>query len=274
MSRGGICRRLVGLADAVQHPDRHRAGDRLRAVGCDMACHEDRGRIARQGLSFSWFLLFAMIGAIGAVTIATRSGTSSRPNAGFLAEHHPDGAGADRGRRRHRAVAGSLAKKWIYQPVFLTLTLFALSDAGLGISIRPYIVPQSITIWQRHRREQPYLHAVRRGRADPTDSRLHRLVLLCIPRQGKGGERLSSIPPAPNPPPLTRRLLWFAARRLRRRRRHHPVLRPAAWIAPKRAPRIRKAETTNLKYKIFQCSIGVICLRICHQAVTQIGWFQ
>ena len=42
----------------------------------------------------------------------------------------------------------SLAKKYDYQPFFLTLTLFALSYAGLGISMYPYIVPQSITIWQ------------------------------------------------------------------------------------------------------------------------------
>ena len=31
---------------------------------------------------------------------------------------------------------------------FLSLALFALSYAGLGISMWPYIVPQSITIWQ------------------------------------------------------------------------------------------------------------------------------
>src|SRR5437016_5468465 len=31
---------------------------------------------------------------------------------------------------------------------WLTLALFALSYAGLGISMYPYIVPQSITIWQ------------------------------------------------------------------------------------------------------------------------------
>ena len=42
----------------------------------------------------------------------------------------------------------SLAKKYDYQPFFLTLALFALSYAGLGISMYPYIVPQSITIWQ------------------------------------------------------------------------------------------------------------------------------
>ena len=42
----------------------------------------------------------------------------------------------------------ALANKYDYQPFFLTLALFALSYAGLGISMYPYIVPQSITIWQ------------------------------------------------------------------------------------------------------------------------------
>ena len=42
----------------------------------------------------------------------------------------------------------SLANKQDYQPFFLSLALFALSYAGLGISMYPYIVPQSITIWQ------------------------------------------------------------------------------------------------------------------------------
>jgi len=42
----------------------------------------------------------------------------------------------------------SLANQYDYQPFFLTLLLFLLSYAGLGISMYPYIVPQSITIWE------------------------------------------------------------------------------------------------------------------------------
>jgi cytochrome d ubiquinol oxidase subunit II len=42
----------------------------------------------------------------------------------------------------------SLANRQDYRPFFLALALFALSYAGLGISMWPYIVPQSITIWQ------------------------------------------------------------------------------------------------------------------------------
>ncbi|WP_031337089.1 cytochrome d ubiquinol oxidase subunit II [Rhodopseudomonas sp. B29] len=42
----------------------------------------------------------------------------------------------------------ALAKRRDYQPFFLTLALFALSYAGLGISMWPYVVPRSVTIWQ------------------------------------------------------------------------------------------------------------------------------
>ena len=42
----------------------------------------------------------------------------------------------------------SLAARRDNAPFFLSLALFALSYAGLGISMWPYIVPRSITIWQ------------------------------------------------------------------------------------------------------------------------------
>jgi cytochrome d ubiquinol oxidase subunit II len=42
----------------------------------------------------------------------------------------------------------SLAQRQDYRPFVLSLILFALSYAGLGISMYPYIVPRSITIWQ------------------------------------------------------------------------------------------------------------------------------
>lgn len=42
----------------------------------------------------------------------------------------------------------ALAQRRDYQPFLLALCLFALSYAGLGISIWPYVVPRSITIWQ------------------------------------------------------------------------------------------------------------------------------
>ena len=42
----------------------------------------------------------------------------------------------------------ALNSRYDYQPFFLSLALFALSYAGLGISMYPFIVPESITIWQ------------------------------------------------------------------------------------------------------------------------------
>jgi len=42
----------------------------------------------------------------------------------------------------------ALERRQDYRPFFLTLVLFVLTYAGLGISMYPFIVPQSITIWQ------------------------------------------------------------------------------------------------------------------------------
>ena len=45
-------------------------------------------------------------------------------------------------------LVSALTHRYDYQPFFLSLALFALSYAGLGISMYPFIVPESITIWQ------------------------------------------------------------------------------------------------------------------------------
>ncbi len=42
----------------------------------------------------------------------------------------------------------SLERRQDYRPFFLTLVLFVLTYAGLGVSMYPFIVPQTITIWQ------------------------------------------------------------------------------------------------------------------------------
>ncbi|MEZ5765515.1 MAG: cytochrome d ubiquinol oxidase subunit II [Xanthobacteraceae bacterium] len=42
----------------------------------------------------------------------------------------------------------SLAAKHDHRPFVLSLILFAITYAGLGISMWPYVVPQSVTIWQ------------------------------------------------------------------------------------------------------------------------------
>jgi len=107
------------------------------------------GELRDKAYHLSWYLLFAMLGAIGAVSIATPFLHIQYAHRWFswpsiiLTAPVP------------LAVAGvtvlllrSLANRQDSQPFFLTLVLFALSYAGLGISMWPFIVPQSITIWQ------------------------------------------------------------------------------------------------------------------------------
>ena len=118
-------------------------------LGATWLIMKTEGELRDRAYHLSWYLLFAMLGAIGAVSIATpflhiqyTQRWFSWPNI-VLTSPVPI------------AVAGvtvlllrSLANKLDTQPFFLTLALFALSYAGLGISMYPYIVPQSITIWQ------------------------------------------------------------------------------------------------------------------------------
>jgi cytochrome d ubiquinol oxidase subunit II len=41
----------------------------------------------------------------------------------------------------------ALRAKWEAAPFLLSLGLFALTFAGLGVSLYPYLIPESITIW-------------------------------------------------------------------------------------------------------------------------------
>ena len=107
------------------------------------------GELRDKAYHLSWYLLFAMLGAIAAVSIATpflhiqyAQRWFSWPNVLFTAPVPIAVAGVT------LLLLRALANKWDYQPFFLSLALFALSYAGLGISMYPYIVPQSITIWQ------------------------------------------------------------------------------------------------------------------------------
>ena len=97
----------------------------------------------------SWYLLLAMLGAIGAVSIATpflhiqyTQRWFSWPNV-ILTAPVPIAVAAVTA-----LLLKSLADRRDHRPFLLSLLLFALSYAGLGISMWPYIVPQSITIWQ------------------------------------------------------------------------------------------------------------------------------
>jgi cytochrome d ubiquinol oxidase subunit II len=107
------------------------------------------GELRDRAYHLSWLLLVAMLCAIGIVSIATpflnvqyTQRWFTWPNIILTAPVPIAVAGVT------VLLLRSLANKYDYQPFFLTLALFALSYAGLGISMYPFIVPQSITIWQ------------------------------------------------------------------------------------------------------------------------------
>jgi cytochrome d ubiquinol oxidase subunit II len=118
-------------------------------LGATWLVMKTEGPLREKSYQLSWWLLFAMLGAIGAVSIATpflhvqyTQRWFSWPNI-ILTAPVPIAVAAV-----SALLLRALVNKWDYQPFFLSLALFALSYAGLGISMYPYIVPQSITIWQ------------------------------------------------------------------------------------------------------------------------------
>src|SRR5438128_12328723 len=118
-------------------------------LGATWLVMKTEGELRDEAYRLSWWLLFAILGAIAAVSLATpflnihyAARWFSWPNIVLTAPVPIAVAGVT------VLLLRSLANKWDYQPFFLSLALFALSYAGLGISMYPYIVPQSITIWQ------------------------------------------------------------------------------------------------------------------------------
>ncbi|MCA6112465.1 cytochrome d ubiquinol oxidase subunit II [Bradyrhizobium cenepequi] len=118
-------------------------------LGATWMVMKTEGALRDKAYQLSWVLLFAMLGAIVAVSIATpflsvqyTERWFTWPNIILTAPVPVAVAGVT------VLLLRSLANKYDYQPFFLTLALFFLSYAGLGISMYPYIVPQSITIWE------------------------------------------------------------------------------------------------------------------------------
>jgi cytochrome d ubiquinol oxidase subunit II len=118
-------------------------------LGATWLVMKTEGELRERAYTLSWWLLFAMLGAIGVVSIATpfldveyARRWFNWPNL-LLTAPVPVAVAAVT-----VLLLRSLAKKQDYRPFFLSLALFALSYAGLGISMWPYIVPRSITIWQ------------------------------------------------------------------------------------------------------------------------------
>jgi cytochrome d ubiquinol oxidase subunit II len=118
-------------------------------LGATWLVMKTEGELRDRAYGLSWALLLAMLGAIGAVSLATpflavqyTERWFTWPNIAFTAPVPLAVAAVT------VLLLRALARKFDYQPFFLSLALFALSYAGLGISMYPYIVPQSITIWQ------------------------------------------------------------------------------------------------------------------------------
>jgi cytochrome d ubiquinol oxidase subunit II len=118
-------------------------------LGATWLVLKTEGKLRDRAYHLSRLLLFAMLGAIGAVSIATpflhfayAQRWFSWPNV-VLTAPVPIAVAAIA-----VLLLRSLAEKQDRRPFLLSLALFALSYAGLGISMYPYIVPQSITIWQ------------------------------------------------------------------------------------------------------------------------------
>jgi cytochrome d ubiquinol oxidase subunit II len=118
-------------------------------LGATWLVMKTEGELHDRAYRLSWLFLIAMLGAIGAVSIATpflqvqyTQRWFTWPNVILTAPVPIAVAGVS------ALLLRSLVNKYDYQPFLLSLMLFALSYAGLGISMYPYIVPQSITIWQ------------------------------------------------------------------------------------------------------------------------------
>lgn len=118
-------------------------------LGATWLVMKTEGELRDRAYHLSWVLLIAMLCAIGAVSIATpflhvqyTHRWFAWPNI-ILTAPVPIAVAAVA-----VLLLRALTNKYDYQPFFLSLALFVLSYAGLGISMYPYIVPQSITIWQ------------------------------------------------------------------------------------------------------------------------------
>jgi cytochrome d ubiquinol oxidase subunit II len=118
-------------------------------LGATWLVMKTEGELRDEAYRLSWWLLFAMLAAIAAVSLATPFLHIQYTHRWFawpgmiLTAPVPIAVVAVT-----VLLLRSLDNRQDYRPFFLTLALFALSYAGLGISMYPYIVPQSIDIWQ------------------------------------------------------------------------------------------------------------------------------
>ena len=118
-------------------------------LGATWLILKTEGQLRDRAYHLSWYLLFALLAAIAAVSIATLLLTIHYAQRWFtwpnivLTAPVPVAVAAVT-----VLLLNNLAERRDGWPFPLSLLLFLLSYAGLGISMYPYIVPQSITIWQ------------------------------------------------------------------------------------------------------------------------------
>jgi cytochrome d ubiquinol oxidase subunit II len=118
-------------------------------LGANWLVMKTTGDLRARAYRLSWWLLIATLVAIVAVSVATPFLEAQYwrrwfewPNILFTAPIPLAVAAVT------LLLLRALAERRDYQPFVLTLVLFALTYAGLGVSLYPYVVPQSITIWQ------------------------------------------------------------------------------------------------------------------------------
>jgi cytochrome d ubiquinol oxidase subunit II len=118
-------------------------------LGATWLVMKTTGELREHAYRLSWWLLIATLAAIVAVSLATPFLQADYwrrwfewPNILFTAPI-PIAVAAIT-----LLLLKSLASKQDYRPFVLSLVLFAITYAGLGVSMYPYIVPQSVTIWQ------------------------------------------------------------------------------------------------------------------------------
>lgn len=117
-------------------------------LGVTWLIMKTNGDLRERAYMLAWPLLVATLGAILAVSLATPFLDAEYARRWFAWPNIVLTAPVP------VAVAGitflllrSIAKRQDYYPFPLTLVLFATSFGGLGVSIFPYIVPRSVTIW-------------------------------------------------------------------------------------------------------------------------------
>ena len=156
-------------------------------LGATWLVMKTEGELRDRAYHLSWVLLLAMLGAIGAVSIATpflhvqyTQRWFTWPNI-LLTAPVPVAVAAS-----HR-VAAAQPRQQIRLPA-------VLPDAGAVRAVLCRARHQHVSLYRAAEHhdlaggvagEQPDLHAVRRRRADPADPRLYRLGLLGVSRQGQ-----------------------------------------------------------------------------------------